>query len=71
MVSDHQAHRGGGARRDLMFVILTSKPGQFHTEAGKGIEAVERYEYAFCGHVKATFVIATLEGAARVRIVDE
>ena len=54
-----------------MFVILTSKPGQFHTEAAAGIQPVERYDYAFCGTVKATFVIATIAGTARVRIVDE
>src|SRR5438045_3604624 len=55
----------------MSYVILTSKPGQFHTEPGPGIEPVERYDYAFCGQVRATFVIASLAGAARIRIVDE
>lgn len=54
-----------------MFVILTSKPGEFRTEAGEGLEPVERYDYVFCGRKRAEFVIARLERESRVRIVDE
>ncbi len=53
------------------YVILTSKPGQFRTEAGPGLQPVEAYDYVFCGRVRAQFVIALLEQATRVRVVDE
>lgn len=52
-------------------VILTSKPGQFRTEVGPGLRPVEAYDYVFCGRVRAQFVIAVLEEATRVRVVDE
>jgi ferredoxin len=55
-----------------MYVILTTKPGQFRTEAGDNVVAHELYDYLFCGRMRARFVIAELkEGAARVRIIDE
>ena len=54
-----------------MFVILTSKPGQYRTEAGDGLRPCEAYDYLFYGQKKARFVIAELLGQARVRIVDE
>ena len=54
-----------------MFVILTSKPGEFRTEAGEGVEPVERYDYMFCGRRRAQFVIARLERDVKVRIVEE
>ncbi|RVT95919.1 ferredoxin [Rhodovarius crocodyli] len=54
-----------------MFVILTSKPGQFHTEPGPGLTPVEAWDYVFCGNIRAHFVIAELSAASRVRIVDE
>jgi hypothetical protein len=54
-----------------MYVILTSKPGEFRTEPGAGMEPVESYDYTFCGRKRAHFVIAKLEGPTRVRIVDE
>ena len=53
-----------------MFVVLTSKPGQFHTELD-ALEAVECWDYFFCGRLKARFVIARLPGEAKVRVVDE
>lgn len=52
-------------------VILTSKPGQFRTEVGPGLRPVEAYDYVLCGRVRAQFVIAVLEEATRVRVVDE
>ena len=54
-----------------MFVILTSKPGQFRTELGEGLKAVESYDYMFYGRKRAHFVIAELEGNPKVRIVEE
>jgi len=45
-----------------MFVILTSKPGQYRTEIGPGLSAVEAWDYLFCGRVRAHFVIAELQG---------
>ena len=54
-----------------MYVILTSKPGQFRTELADGMRAVEAYDYAFCGRKRAQFVIAQVEGEPKVRIVEE
>ena len=54
-----------------MFVILTSKPGQFRTEPVPGVEPVETYEYLFYGRPKAIFVIATLAQAVKVPVIDE
>jgi hypothetical protein len=54
-----------------MFVILTSKPGQFHTELVDGLRPVATYDYILCGQTKATFVIAECEPGIRLRIVDE
>jgi len=57
-----------------MYLILTSKPGQFRTEMGEGLAVAESYDYLFCGRIKARFVIAELTGElarTRVRVVDE
>jgi ferredoxin len=56
-----------------MYVILTTKPGQFRTEPGDhNIVPRELYDYLFCGRLRARFVIAELnEASARVRIIDE
>jgi len=54
-----------------MYVILTSKPGQFRTEAGEGLKPIEAYDYLFCGRKRAHFVIAELEREVKIRIVDE
>ena len=54
-----------------MFVILTSKPGQFRTELVEGLEQIESYDYIFHGRCKAHFVIARLHQRVKIRIVDE
>ena len=54
-----------------MYVILTSKPGQFRTELGPELQAVEAYDYVFGGRKRAEFVIAKLLRDGKVRIVDE
>jgi hypothetical protein len=53
-----------------VFVILTSKPGQFTTELGDKMELIEEYDYLFCGRKRAHYVIAKLAGEVKVRIVD-
>lgn len=54
-----------------MYVILTTKPGQFRTEPGKHLRSVEAYDYSMCGKLKAHFVIAELTGNESITIVDE
>ena len=54
-----------------MYVILTSKPGQFRTELVEGVRAIEAYDYLFGGTAKARFVIAELERATKIRVIDE
>ena len=57
-----------------MYVILTSKPGQFRTEAVPGVDPVETWEYLFYGRCTATFVIAELSDTQhplKVRVIDE
>lgn len=54
-----------------MYVILTSKPGQFRTEINDAFESVEIYDYLFCERKRAQFVIALLLRDAKVRIIDE
>lgn len=54
-----------------MFVILTSRAGQYRTEAGDGMSVCEGYDYLFYGQNKAQFVIAELTGNAKVRVIDE
>ena len=51
-----------------MYIILTSKDGEFETEAGDGIRAVETHDYFFYGQHKATFVISELLRESRVKI---
>lgn len=54
-----------------MYVILTSKPGQFRTEVGADLRPVEAYDYMFYGRLRARFLIAELSGETRVRLIDE
>ncbi len=54
-----------------MYVILTSKPGQFRTDVTEGLVPVEAYDYVFSGRVRAQFVIAELTRAMKVTVVDE
>ncbi len=54
-----------------MFVILTSRPGQYRTELGDGLAMCEAYDYLFCGQAKARFVIAELLRDVKVRVIDE
>lgn len=53
------------------YVVLTSKPGQYRSEASAGVEIVETYDYVFYGKTKAVFQIARVAPDARVRVVEE
>lgn len=54
-----------------MFVITTSKPGQFHTEIGEGFVPLESYDYRIEGRTRAHFVISRLDQERPVRVIDE
>jgi ferredoxin len=55
-----------------MYVILTTKPGQFRSEPTGGMSAREAWDYLLCGRLRARFTVAQLQdGTARVRIVEE
>lgn len=55
-----------------MYVILTSKPGQFRTEVVDGLHPMEAYDYLFYGQTKAHFVIAELQKeSTRIRVVED
>ena len=54
-----------------MYVILTSKPGQFRTEPDEALLPIESYDYVFYGRKRAHFVIAELAHAVKVKIVEE
>jgi hypothetical protein len=55
-----------------MYVILTSKPGQFRTEIVDGLRPLDAYDYLFYGQKKATFVIAELvKEDTKVKVIDE
>ena len=55
-----------------MYVILSSKPGEFTTEINGDLRPVEAYDYLFYGHRKAHFVIAELlADGTKVRVVEE
>lgn len=54
-----------------MYVVLTSKPGEYRTEPGVGVEMVAAYEYHFQSRFKAVFAIARIQEGSRVRIVEE
>ena len=54
-----------------MYVIFTSKPGQFRTEPDEALQPVESYDYVFYGRKRAHFVIASLDHAIKVKIVEE
>ena len=55
-----------------MYVILTSKPGQFRTEITDGLKPCAAYDYMFYGPKKAHFVIAELvRDDTRIRVIEE
>lgn len=54
-----------------MYIVLTSKPGQYRTEAGPGTTVLCSYEYRFYNKTKAIFSIAHINDEARVIITEE
>jgi hypothetical protein len=54
-----------------MYVLLTTKPGEFKTVITKGLLAVESYDYFFYGRKRANFTIAELGEPVRIRIVED
>ena len=54
-----------------VYVILASKPGEFRTEAGDGLQAVESWDYRFHGRLKGRYVIAELLREVKITIIDE
>lgn len=54
-----------------MYVVLTSKPGQYRTEPGADIELLEAWDYILCGRLRARFHIGRLLRETRVRVVDQ
>lgn len=54
-----------------MYVVLTTKPGEYRSEGGEGVEIVASYEYRFYGKTKAIFSIAKVGENARVLIIEE
>lgn len=54
-----------------MYVILTSKAGQFRTEIVDGLKPLASYDYLFYGTKKATFVIAELLRDTKIKVIDE
>lgn len=59
------------ALKPVSYVILTSKPGQYRTEATGKLTPAEAWDYVYCGRHLATFVIAAVYGDARIRVIDE
>ena len=54
-----------------MYIIVTDKPGEYSSEPGAGVRAVESWNYLFYGQHRATFTISEVtEAGARIRIVD-
>lgn len=54
-----------------MYVILTTKPGQFTTEVTEGLTPVESYDYIFYGRKRANFTIAEVNDGTRITIVED
>ncbi len=54
-----------------MYIILTSKPGQYRTDPADGMRPVEQYDYLFCGRKRAVFVLAETTGEGKVTITEE
>lgn len=54
-----------------MFLILTTKPGQFRTEVTDSLRPCEAYDYLFYGQKQANFLIAELSRPIKIRVIDE
>ena len=54
-----------------MYVILTSRPGEYRTEPGEHMESLEFWDYRLEGRLRAQFVIVRLHEASRVQVIEE
>lgn len=54
-----------------MYIVLTTKPGEYRSEGNGGVEIIASYEYRFYGKTKAIFSIAKISDQARVLIIEE
>lgn len=54
-----------------MYVLLTTKPGEFKTVVTPGLSPVESYDYFFYGRKRANFTIAEIDGPTRIRIIED
>lgn len=54
-----------------MFVILTSKPGQYRTVPSADIELIEAWDYQFYGRLQAQFAIGRLLRETKVQVVED
>lgn len=55
----------------MVYVILTSKPGQFRTELGDNLRSIESYDYIAHGRNRARFVIAEVLRPGKIAVIDE
>ena len=54
-----------------MYIIVTNKPGEYSSEPGDGVRAIESWKYLFYGQERAIFTISEVtDTTARIRIVD-
>ncbi|CAB3877640.1 ferredoxin [Achromobacter anxifer] len=54
------------------YVILTTKPGVFRTEADDGVvDILETYDYVFYGRALAVYRIARLHGETKLIVTEE
>jgi hypothetical protein len=54
-----------------VYVIITSRPGEYRTEPGEHMDRVEQWDYTLEGRLRAQFAIARLDRETRVRIIEE
>lgn len=54
-----------------MYVILTNKPGLYHTRIQDHADIVESYDYNFYGKLKAIYDIARLSQETHVQIIED
>ena len=54
-----------------MFITLTSKPGQFHSEICGRATLIETYDYFFYKDLKAKFFIYQIDSEVKIKISDE
>jgi len=54
-----------------MYVLLTTKPGEFKTVVTEGLRPVESYDYFFYGRKRANFTIAELSDSLKIKIIED